>query len=135
MSDFSLAVQTAQHPGDLLIVVAPVLPRRLVDITEVQAIARPEPHLVGRAQRDRQIALEFGLGLRLLGEALDDVGTDRFRGPPNLVGKRPLFDVGKGKGGTVHLQGQAIGPLKHLKALERDRCGLLIVLILSFTDI
>src|SRR5512134_41825 len=46
-----LACKAMQHPGNLLVVVPPSLPRRLVDIAEIEAVARPQPHRVGGADR------------------------------------------------------------------------------------
>src|SRR5688572_26495991 len=39
-------VEPVQHLRDLLVLIAPTLPRRLIRIPEVQAIANPHAHLV-----------------------------------------------------------------------------------------
>ena len=50
-SNPGLAVQSVEHPGDLLIGISPGLPCVFVDITQIQAVSRPDPHLLGTAQR------------------------------------------------------------------------------------
>src|SRR4051812_21003955 len=54
-----LAVQALQHPGDALIFVSPVLPDGLVDVTEIERIAHPHPHLIRRTDRHAQKAFEL----------------------------------------------------------------------------
>ena len=44
--------QALQHARDHLIFVAPTGPTRLVDVAEIESVAQPYPHLVGRADRD-----------------------------------------------------------------------------------
>src|SRR5689334_5924971 len=60
--------QALQHLGDRLVLVAPGLPRRIVNIAEVQTIAAPQPHLVRRPHRHRQIATEVRRSLPLPGK-------------------------------------------------------------------
>src|SRR5688572_7955959 len=52
--------QPLQHLRDLAIAVAPATPRRLVDVSQIDAEAQPYAHLVGRADRHRQEAPAFG---------------------------------------------------------------------------
>ena len=43
--------QTLQHHCDLAILLTPSLPGRFIDVAEIETIAAPQPHLVGRSQR------------------------------------------------------------------------------------
>jgi hypothetical protein len=87
-------MQALQHPGDLLVFVAPALSGCRLDIAEVDAILRPHLHLVGRSGGDPQKAPELTAAPVLLAEPLGDVGADRLRRPPDLLGEPELFDPG-----------------------------------------
>src|SRR5690606_1029195 len=51
--------EALEHLGNFQVLASPPLPRRLVNIAEVEAVAHPHLHLVRRAHRHRQIAPEL----------------------------------------------------------------------------
>src|ERR1044071_5321614 len=53
------ATQTLQHLRDFLILISPTLPRRLVDIAEIMAIADPDTNLVAGPNRHQKKAPEL----------------------------------------------------------------------------
>jgi hypothetical protein len=81
-----------------------MLPRRLVDMTQVQAITCPNPHLITRSHRHLQIALELGCRPALLGKPFRDVRADRFARSPQLIAQRTLLDRRKAKALTMDIQ-------------------------------
>ena len=99
-----LAAEALQHLRDRLIFVSPMLPRRLVDMTQVQAITCPNPHLITRSHRHLQIALELGCRPALLGKPFRDVRADRFARSPQLIAQRTLLDRRKAKALTMDIQ-------------------------------
>ena len=68
--------QALQHLGDLVILLAPDLPPRFVDIAEIETIAGPYPHLVGRSHGHLDEASEVGRGQPLPGEPFGQIGAD-----------------------------------------------------------
>lgn len=112
--------ETLQHLGDLLIFISPMTPRRLLDISQIQAISRPHPHLVRRAQRHHKKAPELGCGLTLLAEPFSDIRADRFTRPPNLIAKRSLLDPRKDQTFPMNLERYSIRPFEDIQVLERS---------------
>jgi hypothetical protein len=70
--------QLLQHPRHHLIFVPPLPPGTLVEIAEIERVPRPHPHLVARADRHLQKALELRFRLRLTTVALGNVRADRL---------------------------------------------------------
>ena len=78
--------QSMQHACDFLILGTPLLPRRLIDVAEIQAVSRPDPHLIGRRDRHRHEPFELRRRDAVLGKSLRDVRADRFAATPDLIG-------------------------------------------------
>ena len=53
------AGQSLQLFGDYLIFVSPLEPKRFVDVTQIERVARPNPHLIGRTDRHPDKASKF----------------------------------------------------------------------------
>ena len=85
-------VQTLQHLGDLAILLPPRLPGRLIDVAEIETIAAPQPHLVGRAHGHHHEALELRRRHALPAKPFGEVGADRLARPPDLIRQRLLLD-------------------------------------------
>src|SRR5918992_3700801 len=85
--------QALQHFGDLVILLPPGLPDHLVDVAEIETVADPHPHLVGRAQGHDQEATEVRRLHPLPGKALGDVGADRLARPSHLIAS-PRCSIG-----------------------------------------
>ena len=113
--------QSLQHLGYLLIRIAPDLPRRFIDITEIQTITAPQPHLVRRSQRHRQVTTKVRRRVALPRKAFRDVRADRFRSAPHLITQGPLLIGGKPQAHTMHLKRQPIRTLEDSKVLKRLR--------------
>ena len=62
------AVQALQHLRDLAVLLSPRLPCRRIDVAEVETIAAPQPHLVGRPHGHHDEAFELGGGHALPAE-------------------------------------------------------------------
>ena len=107
--------QSLQHLRDLLIFVSPDLPRRLIDIAEIQAIAAPQPHLVRRSQRHRQVTTKVRRRVALPRKAFRDIRTDRLRSAPHLITQSSLLIRRKPQAHAMHLKRQPI------RTLERPR--------------
>src|ERR1700680_1117832 len=86
------AREALQHTGDLPVLALPALGHIGCDIAEIASVKGPHLHLVGRAGRYRYKAMELGPRLTLLAEPFGNVGTDRFRRPPDFLGRRKLLD-------------------------------------------
>src|SRR3712207_1363667 len=86
-----LANEPMQHLGDLVIFVTPRRPSELVDIAEVQAITRPDPHLIRRTQRHPKKAPEFGSRQRLLAKPFRQIGANGFAAPTDLIRQGALL--------------------------------------------
>jgi hypothetical protein len=54
----------------------------------------------------------------LPGEALGEIGTDRFRRPAELIRQRELFNPRQFQAGSMHLERQPIGTPEDLKILD-----------------
>src|SRR5262245_30035204 len=61
--------QACQHSCDLLIISSPTISKVSVDVTEILTITGPHPHLVCRAHRHDDEALEVGRRTTLPTEA------------------------------------------------------------------
>src|SRR5437660_12577742 len=85
------AGEALQHAGNLPVLALPALGNICPDIAEIAGVEGPHLHLVGRTDRHQRKAMELGTRLTLLAEPLGDVGTDRFRCPPRLVGEGKLL--------------------------------------------
>src|SRR6185437_2403381 len=68
--------QALQHPGDRLVFLTPSLPGRVVDVTQVQAVPDPYPHLLARPDRHLQETAELRLRARLTRVTFGSIGTD-----------------------------------------------------------
>ena len=75
-----------QHPADLDVIGHPSPSHDFLDIAEIDAVAQPQLRLVTAADRDRQIPPVLRRRIALLGEALGEVGADRFARPATLPG-------------------------------------------------
>ena len=53
-------MKTLQHLGNFLILIPPTKPQGLVNVSEIKTVPKPHPHLVRRANRHHQKALELG---------------------------------------------------------------------------
>ena len=62
--------------------------------------------------------MELDARLTLLAEPFGNVGTDRFRRSPDLIGQRKLLDPWKLQARPMHLQRQPISPPEYLEVLE-----------------
>jgi len=62
--------------------------------------------------------MEFGARLTLLAEPFGNIGTDRLRRPPDLIGQRELLDPRKLKARPMHFQRQPVRAPEHLELLE-----------------
>ena len=85
-------METLQHLADLDVVGDPPPSRNLLEVAEIDAVAQPQLRLVTAADRDRQVAPILRRRITLLGEALGEVGADRFARPAELVRQRKLLD-------------------------------------------
>src|SRR5438105_1604858 len=112
------AGEALQHAGDLRVLALPALSRLGPDIAEITSVKGPYLHLVGRADRHHDKAMELGARLTLLAEPFGNIGTDRFRRSPDLIGQRELLDPREFEAHPVHLQRQPISPPKHLEVLK-----------------
>ena len=110
-----------EHLGDLLILVSPSLPRLAIHIAEIEAVARPHPHLVSGTRRHAKEALEFSLRLTLPPEALRDIRAYALARPTHLIGKRVLLNLGELQTGTMDFQRQLVSSLEHFELLEAFR--------------
>jgi len=112
-------METPQHPADLAILIAPLPTRFLRQITEIDAVAQPQLRLVATADRGQQVPPIFRRRRRtLLGEALDEVGTDRFGGPAELVRQGKLFDPRQLQADPVNLERYPISAPEDLKIFD-----------------
>jgi hypothetical protein len=91
------AMQGRQHPGDFVVFAPPTLRCCRIDIAEIAAIQHPYLHFIGRADRHDQKTTEFRLRQALPPETLCQVGADRFRRPPHLVGSPNCSIRGKSR--------------------------------------
>ena len=48
-----------KHFGYLLVLAPPFSPFGFLDVIEIEAAPQPNPHLIGRADGDRDVPLEF----------------------------------------------------------------------------
>src|SRR5216684_2357123 len=88
----TVAREALQHAGNLAILALPTPGHILVDVSQIAAIERPNLHLVGRADRHHHKATKLDTRLTLLAKPLGNVGADRLRRPPDLVGQGELLD-------------------------------------------
>jgi hypothetical protein len=82
------AREALQHAGNLPVIALPVLGDIGCDIAEIAGIKDPDLHFVGRARCHHQKTIELGSRLTLLAESFGNIGTDRFRGAPDLISQR-----------------------------------------------
>src|SRR5579863_984715 len=111
-------METAQHPADLDVALAPPPARDILDIAEIDAIAQPQLRLVATADRGQQVTPILRRRITLLGKALGEVGADRFRRPADLVRQRELLDPRKPQARPMNVQRQPIGAPKDLQVLD-----------------
>ena len=111
-------VETLQHPADLDVVGDPSLSHDFLGIAEIDAVAQPQLRLVTAADRDRQISPILRRRIALLGEALGEVGADRFARPAELIRQSKLLDPRQRQAGFVDLQRQPISAPKDLEILD-----------------
>ena len=117
-SDFrAAAMQRGEHAGDLVVFAPPSLRCRRIEVAEIAAIQHSHLHLIGRADRHDQKAAEFRFRKSLPAKTLRQVGTDRFRRPPHLIGQPELFDPRKVEACPVYLQRYPIGPPEYIEIL------------------
>ena len=122
-------IETTQHPADLRKVGHPYLASLLVDITEIDAVTQPQLRLVTAAHRGHQIPTTIlRRRMALLGEAFGQIGADRFRRPPQLIGQGELLDPRQLQTEPMQLQRQPIGAPEDLQILTL----LTVALITSF---
>jgi hypothetical protein len=68
-------------------------------------------------QSHHQEATKLGPRQSLATKTLGQIGADRFRGSPHLIGQCKLLDPREFEARPMHLQRQPVGPLKHLEIL------------------
>src|SRR5579885_75229 len=102
------ATQAPEHPGNLPEFALPALGHIGPDITKIAAIHSPYPHRVGRPDRHHQEATK----------TLGQVGADRVRRPPHLIGQRKLLDPREFAARPVHFQRQPVGSPEHIEILD-----------------
>ena len=123
LSAFSLPVldplqQTLQHFRDFGVLVDPVPGSMGLDVAKIGAVTRPDLHLVARAERHEDVALELGLRGAAFGNAFGKVGADRFARPPNLIGKGILLDLRKRQADPMHFQRDLVGALEYFEVKD-----------------
>src|SRR5262249_1317963 len=111
-------VQALQHLGYGVILVTPAMPGGLIDVAEIERIARPYPHLVRRAHGDPQEPPELDNRARLLAEPFGNVDRYGLRRPANLIAERLLLDRRQPQTDPMDIQRQSIRPLEDLQVLK-----------------
>src|SRR5690242_6073583 len=111
------ATQAPQHPGDLPVLALPAFGDIASNVAKIATIHGPHLHLVGRSNRHHQEATKLGPRQSLATKTLGQIGADRFRGSPHLIGQCKLLDPREFEARPMHLQRQPVGPLKHLEIL------------------
>src|SRR5207237_3657640 len=76
------------------------------------------PASVGRADRHDNKTMELAARLTLLAKPFGNIGTDRFRGPPDLIAQGKLLDPREFEARPMHFQRQPVSPAEHFKILE-----------------
>src|SRR5260370_10993559 len=111
-------VETLQHLAGVYIAGDPSQPCNVVDIAEIDAVAQPQLRLAATADRDRQVTPILRGRMALPGEALGEIGADRFRRRAELIRQGKLFDPRQCQAGSMDLQRQPIGASKHLEVFD-----------------
>ncbi len=111
---------TLKHFDDFLILVSPTLPRRLIEISQIETVSHPNAHFIGRSDRDGDEAAKLCLGYALLAKSLGDIGRYGFGRAPHLIGERALLDRRKLQALTVDLQRNAVSSLRNVEFFERS---------------
>src|SRR5581483_514406 len=115
---FPTSDHALQHLGDLLVFIAPTLPRRLVDVAQVETESAPNPHLIAPTHAYLYKAFEFGYRVALLGIAFCQIDTDGLARAAHLLGQRVLLHHRKFECGSMHFQRQSIRSLKDFEVLN-----------------
>ena len=117
---FPSAVQSLEHSRDFFVALAPMLPLCFFDISKIEAVTKPDPHLIARSYGYRYIPLELSVRMALFAISFSQVRAYRLRRSANLFRQTAvLFFFGKLLAPPVKLQRNTIGLLKNLKPFKR----------------
>ena len=83
-------------------------------------LAQPELRLIATANRDGQVAPVLRCRMALLGEALGEVGADRFRCPAELIRQRKLLDPRQRQTRFMEFQREPIARRKTSRSSTRS---------------
>ena len=109
---------------DYLIFVSPISPGALVDVTQVERVARPNPHLIRRSDRHPRKRLNSAFDRFWRPITFRNIGADGLARPAHLIAQRLLFDLRHLQAFAMNLKRDAIRSPKDLEVLERNTLSL-----------